>query len=539
MSAYQLLIPSTLFLVVAALMLVLHQVRPGFRYFWLLAAFALLVEWTLVLLMRLSLPLVLRLPAWQPSELYHASPALLLDSISWAFALGVTTLTLAAIFTDVGRSPENGWLFWTASLAFTGLGLFSILAGNLLTLLLAWAAFDFFELVLLLSLSQESQTRGRVVAAFAARISGILLLVAAILIASAQGVSWTFEVLTPQISLILLIAAILRLLVFPQPASASTGSFPLNKLTTLFNYLSAGTSLVLIARCGISALPVSSPTLLSPAFMQPAFMLPALMLTALAALLAGLSWAASSDEQTGQPYWIFGMALLALAASLRAQPSAALAWGIACLLSGGALSFFTLRTRYLLLIPALGLLGASALPLTPAWQGVRLYTPPYSVALAILLLAQALFLLGYIRHAFRQQPAPQGTERWIWLNYSWGLAFLPLAAFLILWLSAASPLAPGWPELKASWPAFVASAIAATGGILYWRGLRIPRQIAAPLKGLPSLEWVLRPLEGLFALFSRVTTFINLILEGEGGVLWTLLLLTLLFTLLATQIRGG
>ena len=525
MSAYQLLIPSLLFLAFASLMLVLHQVRPGFRYFWLLAAFALLVEWTIVLLMRLSLPLVLRLPAWQPSELYHASPALLLDSISWSFALGVTTLTLAAIFTDVGRSPENGWLFWTASLAFTGLVLFSILAGNLLTLLLAWAAFDFFELVLLLSLSQESQTRGRVVAAFATRISGILLLVAAILIASAQGVSWTFEVLTPQISLILLIAAILRLLIFPRPASAYTGSFPLNKLTTLLSYLSAGTSLVLIARCGISALPVSSPTLL--------------LLAGLAALLAGLSWTASSDEQTGQPYWIFGMALLALAASLRAQPSAALAWGIACLLSGGVLSFFTLRTRYLLLIPALGLLGASALPLTPAWQGVRLYTPPYSLALAILLLAQALFLLGYIRHAFRQQPAPQGTERWIWLNYSWGLAFLPLAAFLILWLSAASPLAPGWPELKASWPAFVASAVAAAGGILYWRGLRIPRQIAAPLKRLPSLDWVLRPLEGLFALFSRVTTFINLILEGEGGVLWTLLLLTLLFTLLATQIRGG
>ena len=314
MSAYQLLIPSLLFLAFASLMLVLHQVRPGFRYFWLLAAFALLVEWTIVLLMRLSLPLVLRLPAWQPSELYHASPALLLDSISWSFALGVTTLTLAAIFTDVGRSPENGWLFWTASLAFTGLVLFSILAGNLLTLLLAWAAFDFFELVLLLSLSQESQTRGRVVAAFATRISGILLLVAAILIASAQGVSWTFEVLTPQISLILLIAAILRLLIFPQPASAYTGSFPLNKLTTLLSYLSAGTSLVLIARCGISALPVSSPTLL--------------LLAGLAALLAGLSWTASSDEQTGQPYWIFGMALLALAASLRAQPSAALWRGV-------------------------------------------------------------------------------------------------------------------------------------------------------------------------------------------------------------------
>jgi hypothetical protein len=54
-----------------------------------------------------------------------------------------------------------------------------------------------------------------------------------------------------------------------------------------------------------------------------------------------------------------------------------------------------------------------------------------------------------------------------------------------------------------------------------------------------SMGWFYGLLWGAYHLLRRGISSINLILEGEGGILWTLLLLTLLLSLLMQPGLGG
>ena len=165
---------------------------------------------------RFNLPYEVAPQTWQPMSFFPLSPALLVDSISWIFALALATQLLAVMLTSVARlgrqglsaagssarlwktsktpirdpqptSPGVNWKAWAANLALTSLGLVAVLAGNLLTLLLAWAALDIVELMILLGQVSTSEERGQVVRSFSARVGGIAVLLLAGIVIWGQG----------------------------------------------------------------------------------------------------------------------------------------------------------------------------------------------------------------------------------------------------------------------------------------------------------------------------------------------------------------
>lgn len=525
---FLILVPLLILLAASLVMLVIRLYRPRFAYFWLVAAWGVLLSWPSVLLARLRLPLELPLMDWQPAELFPLSPVLLMDRISWPFALSLATLVLAVILTDVARAAEADWRAWANSMTIAALGILAVLAGNPLTLLLAWAIIDLIELIILLGQVRQSRARNRVVVAFSARVAGILLVIWAGAVARASGSPLTFSSISPQISVYLLLAAGLRLGVLPLHMPFLQ-EVPLRRgLGTLLRLVPVAASLVMLVRSAA----VGAPASLSPYLV---------FLAGLAALYGGLSWASANDELDGRPFWILGMAALSVAAAARAQPEASLAWGIALLLSGGLLFLSSARHRFLLPLSLLGLLGISALPFTPAWQGVRLYSPPFSPILPIFLIAQALLMIGYLRHALQPGHSLAGMERWTWVIYPWGLALLPLAHFVISWWGQPG-LVEGsqiFPSLISTWPAL---AILILAGLMVAWNLRAP---LVPLKAINSLRqffsfnWLYSLLWNGYHTLGRVFAFINLIFEGEGGILWTLLLLTLLLSLLVQRSAGG
>jgi len=46
-------------------------------------------------------------------------------------------------------------------------------------------------------------------------------------------------------------------------------------------------------------------------------------------------WLRAPDELTGRPFWIIGLASLAMASALHGNPAGATAWGVALILAGG------------------------------------------------------------------------------------------------------------------------------------------------------------------------------------------------------------
>jgi hypothetical protein len=518
MSRFLPLVPILLLVFVPLVMLGIRLARPRFAYFWLVAALGVLLAWPVVLFLHGQIPQSLPLMTWLPGELFPVSPALLVDPISWSYAMALVSLALSVILTDVARATEADWVAWAGSLVITALGLLAVLSGNLLTLLLGWMAIDLVELAIHLLEVVQSSTREQIVMSFSTRVAGSMLVIAASLVAISTGSPLTFTTISPQISIYLLLAAGLRLGVLPLHTPFLVGLPSRRGLGTLLRLVPAASSLVLLARTANTGVPARS---------EPLF----LGITGLAALYGAIYWASARDELDGRQFWILGVAGLSMAAAARAQAEASLSLGVALLLSGGLLFLFSARHRYLLPIAGLGLLCFSALPFTPAWLGIKLYAIPFRAWDIIFLIAQALFLAGYAFHAFRPGPQLTRVERWIWLIYPWGLILLPLTSFLIAWWGM--PAATQYPTLVGSWPSLAAVALAVILLVLGERIPPLPARLTSSLRAVFSFRWLYQLLWGVYRFIGRFVALINQILEGEGGILWTILLLTLMLSLLS------
>jgi len=520
------LLPLLLLLITPLVMLVIRLWRPGFAFFWLVAAAGSLLAWPLALLGRLRIPLEVPLSVWQPQSLFINSPALLLDTISWSFSLALATLILATVLTDIVNTPQTGtpgspWSDLAICLVITGLGMLAVLPGNLLTLLLAWALLDLTELVIWLSKARDSQQAARIVAAFSMRVAGLLVATWAGIVAYNSGQAASFSSLPPQISPFLLIAAGIRLGVLPVILPFPQAIPSQRSLRTILLIAPTATSLTLLVR----AAPGSS----IPAF---PFLL---LLAALAAIYGSLSWFSAANEMEGEPYWILGMAALAVASGVLGQPAASLAWGIAALLPGGLIFLFSTRPRWLLPILWIGALSISALPFTPAWAGVGLYASRFRPWMVVFCITQALLLAGYLLHALRPSPPIQRAERWIWIIYPWGLSLILLATFAIAWWDrpVASGLSQGLPNLIESWPAIASTGLAIFLIIWVRQGRKVPTGMLGKWKTFLSFEWLYHLLSNFSSSLVGLFVFINSILEGSAGLLWALLILILLASLFA------
>ena len=560
-------------------MMVLYLARPKFHIQWLMAVLGILIVWPMVMIARTEIPQSIALFSWKPETLFPLSPSLLLDNISWPFALALVTLALSLMLTSVAQmgyssgrvvshtsgsienelpgepdgsieaNPEknpieaekedtsSNWRAWAGILILTSLGLVAVMAGNLLTLLLAWAALDIIELVILLGQTTQSSIRERIVLSFSARVAGIATLLLAAIVLWSKGGLLTFNAISSQVGLYLVLAAGLRLGVLPLHHLFSQEPPLKGGLGTALRLIPVSASLILLARVAtVGIIGEAIPYLLG--------------FSALAGLFAARNWLAAPDEISGRPYWILGTAALVVAATVQALPGASLAWGVASLFCGGLIFSTSLRHRYLIPILIFGVLNFSALPFTPAWQGINLYqfapnqSHPYNLILSyvfsiIFLIIQSVILAGFLRHALRglipgsieQSPT---VERWVWLLYPIGLIILPVAHLLIGWWSL-----PAFNEIPLSGWILGAVALGIAAFVLYL-SLRYPHAstlsnptwIASSWNSIFSFNWLYRTLWGLFHTFSRLIATISMVLEGEGGILWALVLLALIFVFL-------
>ena len=501
-------------------------VRPKFAFFWLLAALGALFAWPMVLFTRSLIPQTIQAFRWEPALLLPTSPNLLIDPISWPYAFALATLALAIILTDVARASEADWTAWASTLLLAALGLFAVQAGNPLTLLLAWTTFDLAEVLILLGHISQSKGRERVVVAFTTRLAGSILLIGTLVYGRWLGVEIDFAAMPPQTSLLLLLAAALRLGILPihQPF-LQEDRFRRN-LRTMSRLATAASAFMLMTR-------IATAGRIEP------FHLALLVFAGFAGLYSAYAWADARDEINGRAYWLLSLSLLVAAATVRGQPSAALAWGIAALLSGGLLFLYSARHRYLTALLILGLIGISILPYTPSWPGVDLYAAPFEPVLVLFIVIQVILMIGYLRHTFRQGPTLSGVERWVWLIYPWGLMLIVLAQIIIGWYIKLPSL-----TLANSWPGILVCSLVTLFAFLQ-RKLEAGPILATVIGRLNAVFSVIFAMNWFYQLLWRIYNtiggFISLftdVVEGEGGVLWALLFLVLLIVILS-QIGAG
>ena len=210
----------------------------------------------------------------------------------------------------------------------------------------------------------------------------------------------------------------------------------------------------------------------------------------------------------------------------------------------------SIRHKNLIPIAMLGFIGFSALPFSPTWQGTALYYhagPSLSITNPILyyifsiafLLIHSMLLAGFIRHLLRgvfpsTDRSAEHVERWVWFLQPIGLLFIIVTHFLIGLF-----MLPNLEDLSFSGWILGAVAVLISGVIWYLPRRSVqgfPRRDqstkASPLNLFFSFEWLYRLLWRLFRALARLIAFLSTILEGEGGILWALVLFALIFVFL-------
>lgn len=515
-------IPIVLLFLTALLLLALRAMPTARRYSWLVAIGGALLAWSGTWLWQIQIPLTLEFPSWQPATLFADAPSFLADQISWVFAVSLTTLLAGIFLTAIpqeGLQPSHP-LSWPGMFILSGLGILAVMANNPLTLALIWAAFDLAELISLLRSVQGIAAYERVVLAFSARTAGLLSLLWANMLAIHAGSRLNFATMSPTTGLFLLFAAGLRLGVLPLHLPYTAETTLRRDFGTLLRLTTAASSLILLARISPSA--IASP--MTP-YLQ--------ALIVLAALYGSWNWLRAPDALTGRPYWLIGMAALAASSTLRAAPLAAAAWSCALLLAGGMLFLASFQQKWLNRLLLAGAWGLSTLPFSLTAVGWQSQAPIFWFLWPLLLLAQAMLAAGFIRLALRGSNRTPLTPPFTWVHFTYllGQSLFVLTLFLLGWL--------GWDgALKAGNLAASLSASFLTLGLVW----------AAPrfrLFNPPRAHWVRpastgsnplwRSLKSLYQASAQLIHTFTLILEGESGLLWTLLFLVLFISLITQK----
>jgi hypothetical protein len=277
--------------------------------------------------------------------------------------------------------------------------------------------------------------------------------------------------------------------------------------------ISAASSLILLAR-----IPVGS--LVAP-------FTPYLMLfIAFAALYGAWMWLRAPDEMTGRPYWMVGLCSLAIASALRANPVGAAAWSCGLILGGGALFLTSVQNKWLERALFICAWAISALPFSLTATGWVDTGSNFWYAVPFLLAAHAMLITGLVRHIQRSSTRTVFDTQPLWARNVY-----PIGIGIIL-ITMISLALFGWHGTLqiGNWLAGLIAVLLATGLLWLTPRLRILNPVRAHWVRPTNSTWLDLGYQILwrgYQQLSRLSNSLSTVLEGESGIMWTLLFLAL------------
>jgi hypothetical protein len=527
------LLPVGILLLASLAIIILQYYKIGAGYSWFIAAGAALVSWGIILALHWYPPLPFTLQGGGLAGSYNLVVAFQIDIFSFPYAFALASLGLVVIITDLARyqvNIYNPWS-WAAMLAITGTGLLAIFAVSPISIIFSWTIIDLIEMAFIVRSLEDNQLILENVLAFAARMGGTMMVVVASFYSRSLGQELNLSSTLPAVGVFLLLAAGLRLGVIPLHLPyRETGMR--RGLGTVIRLVAPASSLVILGRLPGNVVLPGLETWLE-------------VLLTITMLYSSLMWLTADNEITGRPFWIITFSAFTIGCAVRSQAGASIGAGIGLLLSGGIIFLFSARKRSLLFIPLLGLIGISGLPFTPvasSWNG--LLGNKLSLFSVGFVVSQAMLMAGYLRHSLNSGDSYDEMARWAQILYPIGLVLLVVVEWFIGIF--------GWPGsfTAGKWLGSVLITLI-TGLILggyikfkdRWTFLRHPQTIrfgqavVSFMANILSLKWIEQVVLFVYRIIQRVIENLSLLLEGEGGFLWTLLLLVLVFSLIRTS-RG-
>jgi hypothetical protein len=398
------------------------------------------------------------------------------------------------------------------------------LTSSIISLLLVWALVDVIEFMVLIPTAISNQKVNEIVVSVAVKTLGLFFLFLALLIRYEQGMPLSIGQEVNSVGFIVLIAVGLRLGVIPFNMPFVSGSPIRRGLGNSIRMVSVSASIVILLRLPMGNFEPNIQSLL-------------LTLTAIGTFFGAIMWYGSSSELDGRPYWIVTIAGLAIYSSINGNQIATLVWALALILSGSVLFLYSARGRRLTIIPLLGLIGITGLPLTPSaigWEGI-LITGGFFRNI-VMILAVTFIVLGYLRHATDSDSLLVQKEKWIWITYPLGLMILIISQWLIYLVGDQK-----WNPSGIIFESIIAFLLPIFVFFLIRKYLHqseyseFLKKILTPIGNFIirflSFRWIYQLLWSILGVVQRIVNVFTNILEGQGGIIWVIVFLVMIITL--------
>lgn len=514
---FSLLILSAL----ASFVLKKQEVRTA--YIWMLLVFVSLILWLLILVIPKDSFTPLILNDWFRFGDTSISLRFGLTSLNWILAIAFLAFNLAFFLTGIARlNVRTDLQYWIFQLVFAAFSFLAILSADLWSVVLLWTALDLIELTFHLTNRRVGKTYFRKLI-FKFLGSMVLIWNIAALIKSGFNPLLNGLVAAPNTSLFL--AALLH-----------SGIFPLN--TESENLFSDESGNLLNTAISVTSFVVSFSLVFSLSAPEMPFIFSLLinLISYFFIITSLVRWVFEKNLREAIKLLLVGEAggfvFLYFSGATQYIPySLAL-----IILSVLWLVLYSHHGKNLVIFPIINTFFISGLPISLITYGSRGFIgEEFSFGLIVLIVMQVLFLVGYLKYVFEKNDKFNNLEVWYQASYLAGL-FLPLLSIAAIIFNSFFQIAT---EIQFWWVGLIVVTFALIGYVYARRVYRFYESSPLILKKKLAWFWEFQTFEWFFKSISfledMVKNFINGfsgLLEGEGGILWALVLLLLMLSIL-------
>ncbi len=492
---------------------------------WMLMAAAGVLLWLMTMVIPHDGTVRFAINNWFSTGNMKISLNIAINPINWPIVFALLTLHLAFLFVSGSRQElDQDFIFWILEAAEITLAYFVVTAADLWTVIIAWTTMDIGNLIYELFL-QKGVTITRMITPLIFKLSGSLLLIYATAFSSGSSQVLMVENIPASSSGMFFAAAILHsgVLPFRFPEKANKGTETItNGLFYLVPFIS---SLFLVIYLPNQEVPFFAFLLISS-------------LSILGMYYFGLLWMQSMEEIDGIYYLSLAFVAFAVFRFVTGTHQDMVPWLVLTLIGGSWLMLFSHRGKSTRLLPIFLVISMLGIPFSLTSYGSSLYfADGFKFSVIFVLFFHVLYLLGFINYFTRNKELFDDLESSAQLNYLIAIVLSVFAILVISYRLAGSLL----NEISNWWAGAAITCVVA--GVFIWKrrqhgnvpegNLEIEQtKINRRVEVVLSFEWLVKAITVVTERLRPLVRGFSNLMEGEGGILWSIVFMALLVTLL-------
>lgn len=491
-------------------------------YIWLILTAVAFSIWLILLVIPIDRFSSFKIGEWFQVADETVSLTFSVDSFTWEFAFSVATILLTYLLTSVARLEPSGNLRnWIIVIIFMAAAVFAFTSTSLWSLILAWTAFDMIFIIYQLILAKNRDLASLFKESIF-KFFGSLLLIWATAFYSQGGYNPMVNTLPARAGIPLIFAAFLHSGAIPIIPSYRFRNHSDQMIDTIFRIVGFALSFSFIANLPGPELPIILRT--GFLFLSLAFM-----------LVFSLQWYRSNKFIYAVQYLLLAGTEIFFTLYLTGAGETIKYWQLFFMLPLIWLVCYSHRSKVLAIFSSLVILSLSGLPLTLLTYGVRnIPFERFSIPLIGFLISHMMITAGFIRQTFKDKLRYEQLDTWYQAIYSIGL-FIPIFAvsagvFKNLG-SIMDELSFWWVGLAVLVPSIFLSVV-----IKSWlEKQKTQRKDEENQKQIPeiflSFNWLFHVIPIIESRIKNLVLGFSGLLEGDGGILWSFVLIILLISI--------